>query len=242
MNFVEIVNDVSSSIRFEVDYLIKGEVIEEVTPYFPQNMIKRIEIPYDAKSINVMVWVLLPNGHDKEFFKDAFGKSEQRCYIAQGTATKATCKKVKCSSLPSVDDIYATNKSDSSIYLESIYIIDGVGYKDTTSAIKVGRGGTLVVPRNAGKVQLKIYMLDKRSTGESWSVIYKKSYSHPFKVCLDVSGTLKKPVVKQVSCSQGDNNGPNPPEDSQCKCCCCCCCKCCKCCNITCNPNQTMNN
>ncbi|KEI06224.1 hypothetical protein ADU90_11765 [Clostridium botulinum] len=239
MNYVEIVNDVSASIRFEVDYLIKGQVIEEVTPYFAQNMIKRIEIPYDARSINVMVWVLLPNGHDKEFFKDAFGKSEQRCYIAKGTATSATCSKVSCSSLPSEDYIYAINKSDSPIYLESVYVIDKEAYKDTTSPIKIGRGGILVVPRNAGKIQLKIYMLDKNATGGSWDVIYKKSYSHPFKICLDVSGTLKKPVIKQVPCNQGDNNGPNPSEGCFCKCCCCCCCRCY---NMICNPNQTMNN
>src|SRR3712207_7475671 len=86
----------------------------------------------------------------------------QSCYEITGSFKNPQCSKIDCSSLKATDWIDVRNKSQyAPIKLEAIYIIQGVGTKDESHIIKPGRSGALIIPRNAGRVQFKIYKIGR---------------------------------------------------------------------------------
>ncbi|KEI05598.1 hypothetical protein IRP63_01915 [Clostridium botulinum] len=225
MNYAEVVNDTNGNANFEVKYLLGGKSIAETSPTIEPSRIRRIELPHDAELITIDIFIIYPDGKTKQIFHDSFNESKQSCYEIKGSFKNPTCSKISCSSIKSTDWIYVKNKGlYAPIKFEALYIIDGVGYKDESSILKPTKGGGLVIPRNAGRVQLKVYMEDIHAPVETFDVIYLEYFYHPFNVCFDVNGLLPYPFCEKVPCPKSDNNGNNPPE---CQYCCHCCCHMC---------------
>src|SRR3712207_661267 len=162
MDYVEVVNNTNGNAYFEVKYLLGGTPITETSPSINSSKIKRIDLPCDSESITVDIYILFPDGKTKQIYHDSFKNAQQSCYEITGSFKNPQCSKIDCSSLKATDWIDVRNKSQyAPIKLEAIYIIQGVGTKDESHIIKPGRSGALIIPRNAGRVQFKIYKIGR---------------------------------------------------------------------------------
>ncbi|EGO88427.1 hypothetical protein G8S49_12095 [Clostridium botulinum C] len=225
MDYAEVVNNTNGNASFEVKYLLGGKPITETSPSINSSKIRRIDLPCNAESITVDIYIILPDGKTKQIYHDAFKNAQQSCYEIKGSFKNPQCSKIDCSSLKATDWIDVRNKSQyAPIKLEAIYIIQGVGNKDESNIIKPGRSGALILPRNAGKVQFKIYMEDIHAPEQDFDVIHIEYFYHPFNVCFEVNGVLPYPFCDKVPCPQCNvsNNPPSSPGQSCCHCCCCC--------------------
>ncbi|KGM95193.1 hypothetical protein FDC62_13870 [Clostridium botulinum] len=222
MNYIDVVNDSDSKIKFELIYHLDKQVIVDSTPDFGPKKIRRLDLPYNAIVIIFRVWVLLSNAKYKLIYDESISKSERRCYGVRGSGQSAICERIDCSILPNTDFVDVRNKTLNQIRFEIIYTIQGMGYKESSLDIKPNRGSSLLIPRTAENVQLKVFILEEKLHQDVWHPIYAEYMKHPFKFCYQVTGEFPKVDCKKVPCkNNGDNDIPTTNPTQPCPCCCC---------------------
>ncbi|CAG7839105.1 hypothetical protein Z959_00220 [Clostridium novyi B str. ATCC 27606] len=225
MNYIDVVNDSDSKVKFEVMYYLDKQLIVDSTPDFDPKKIRRLDLPYNATVIILRVWILLSNNKYKLIYDESILKSERRCYGVRGSGDSIICERIDCSALPNTDFVDVKNKTPNQIRFEVIYTIEGKGYKDSSLNIKPNRSSSLIIPRTAENVQLKVFVLEEKLQEDLWHTIYAEYMRHPFKFCYEVIGEFPKVDCKKVPCNTVNDNGTPPTFSPQsCKCCCCCCC------------------
>ncbi|KEI03028.1 hypothetical protein [Clostridium botulinum] len=221
MNYIDVVNDSDSKIKFELIYHLDKQLIVDSTPDFAPKKIRRLDLPSKAIVIVLKVWILLSHNKYELIHDESISKSQRLCYGVRGSGKSAICEKIDCSILPNTDWVDIRNKTSTYIRFELIYTIHGIGYKDTSPDIKPYRGASLLVPRTAENVQLKVFILEEKHHQDVWHAIYAEYMKHPFKFCYQVSGNVPNATCKKVSCKNlGDNGIPPTPPPKPCSCCC----------------------